>query len=122
NFDRQVDADGTLTVTRTPSPSAAGNFVVDVWDDEGAQASTPYRQVSLSLSSADSQVGQAHLFTLSFQGFLPNETVQVSPSDPALFAPLTLLASASGSQFSFGITTNANAAAGAYPVTVRGVT
>src|SRR5262249_13955239 len=54
-------------------------------------------------------------------GFLPYETVQLSASDPVLFAPLTLQADNGGSVAAQNVTTSATAPAGVYPLTVRGV-
>src|SRR3954451_12770600 len=111
-----------LTSTKAPTSIPTGTLVVNFWDDQGAQATGTYRQVALTLADADSQVGKSNVFTLSFAGFLPFETVQVSASDAVLFAPLTMLASSSGSVSNFSITTNAAAPSGVYSVTAKGVT
>ncbi|TAK36653.1 MAG: hypothetical protein EPO21_01945 [Chloroflexota bacterium] len=120
NFDRAVDASGVLTVTRRATNGSAQRFDVQVWDDRGAISTVPYYQVSSWLDSVNGTLGQANTFNVNGNGYMENETIQVSSNDPSLFAPVSFYANGSGN-FQYAITTLASAPAGGYILTVRGV-
>jgi hypothetical protein len=121
NFDRQVDSNGTLVVTRPITATNAQSYSVEVWDDNGVQAAATYYLLSLTLSGADSPVGVANRFNVSARGFIPHEMLQISANDAGLFAPVNVFANSSGSISLFGININTSAAAGTYTVNVRGL-